>query len=170
MDIDAQFVSRRRLLRGPLALAAAALLSHPLLSQAATPRPQITVWKTPYCGCCKEWVKHLQTNGFDVVSHDVKETATKRKELGLPVQYGSCHTASLDGYVLEGHVPAREIRRLLKERPAALGLAVPGMPVGSPGMEVGTEVDAYDVVLVNRDGTSRVYQKYAAKVPVKGAA
>ncbi len=130
---------------------------------AAAPRNQITVWKTPNCGCCKEWVKHLEANGFDVVTNDVKETAGKRQALGLPAKYGSCHTGTVNGYVLEGHVPAQDIQRLLRDKPAAIGLAVPGMPVGSPGMEMGSATDAYDVVLVLKDGSARVFQSYAAK-------
>jgi hypothetical protein len=130
---------------------------------AAAPRNQVTVWKTPNCGCCKDWVTHLEANGFDVVSNDVKETATKREALGLPAKYGSCHTATVNGYVLEGHVPAKDVQRLLREKPAAIGLAVPGMPVGSPGMEMGGATDAYDVMLVLKDGTAKVFQSYAAK-------
>ena len=130
---------------------------------AASVRTQVAVWKTPNCGCCKDWVKHLETNGFDVVTHDVKETASKRQALGLAEKYGSCHTATVNGYVLEGHVPARDIQRLLRDKPSAIGLAVPGMPVGSPGMEMGTGADAFDVVLVLKDGSSRVFQSYAAK-------
>ena len=130
---------------------------------AAAPRTQVTVWKTPNCGCCKDWVTHLQASGFEVVTHDVKETATKREALGLPAKYGSCHTATVNGYVLEGHVPAKDVQRLLREKPVATGLAVPGMPVGSPGMEMGGATDAYDVMLVLKDGNARVYQSYAAK-------
>ena len=152
--------------RALLALAAVAgiagLGALPHLLVAAV-RTQVVVWKTPNCGCCKDWVKHLQTNGFDVVTHDVKETASKRLELGLPEKYGSCHTATVNGYVLEGHVPAREVQRLLREKPTAIGLAVPGMPVGSPGMEMGGATDAYDVMLVLKDGSARVFQSYAAK-------
>jgi hypothetical protein len=133
--------------------------SLPLWAQT---RPLVDVWKDPDCGCCKDWVKHLEANGFQVRTHDTGNTAV-RKRLGLPDRLGSCHTAVAGGYVVEGHVPAREIRRLLREKPAALGLAVPGMPVGSPGMD-GPEYrgrkDRYDVLLVSSDGGSRVYQTY----------
>ena len=142
-------------------MAAMSTFAGPVLAAAA--RTRVTVWKTPNCGCCKDWVKHLETNGFDVVTHDVKETASKRQALGLAEKYGSCHTATVNGYVLEGHVPARDIQRLLRDKPSAIGLAVPGMPVGSPGMEMGTGADAFDVVLVLKDGSSRVFQSYAAK-------
>ena len=147
--------------RAVLVMAAMSTFAGPVLAAAA--RTRVTVWKTPNCGCCKDWVKHLETNGFEVVTHDVKETASKRQALGLAEKYGSCHTATMNGYVLEGHVPARDIQRLLRDKPSAIGLAVPGMPVGSPGMEMGTGADAFDVVLVLKDGSSRVFQSYAAK-------
>ena len=147
--------------RAVLVMAAMSTFAGPVLAAAA--RTRVTVWKTPNCGCCKDWVKHLETNGFEVVTHDVKETASKRQALGLAEKYGSCHTATVNGYVLEGHVPARDIQRLLRDKPSAIGLAVPGMPVGSPGMEMGTGADAFDVVLVLKDGSSRVFQSYAAK-------
>ena len=124
--------------------------------------PRIEVYKSPTCGCCNDWNDHLKTNGFSVVTHDVGNNAA-RARLGLPARYGSCHTAAVDGYVVEGHVPAREIRRLLKERPPATGLAVPEMPFGSPGMDgpkYGDKVEPYDVLLVLRDASARVFQSY----------
>lgn len=156
-------ITRRSALQ--LALLGSASLSLFSLSSLASARSdstQITVWKTASCGCCKEWVAHLRKNGFEVVTNDVKDTAAFRQKLGLSEKFGSCHTASLAGYALEGHVPAQEIRRLLREKPAAIGLAVPGMPVGSPGMEMGSTRDAYDVLLVLANGSSRVYQSYPA--------
>lgn len=128
---------------------------------AATPT-RVEVWKSPTCGCCHDWIAHLQSNGFSVTTHDDGNTDA-RMRLGMPVRYGSCHTAVVDGYSIEGHVPAREIQRLLKERPRAVGLAVPAMPVGSPGMDGPAyrgRKDPYDVLLVTRDGTSTVYQAY----------
>lgn len=125
-------------------------------------KPLIEVWKSPTCGCCKDWIKHLEQNGFSVRSHDDGNTDA-RVRLGMPIKYGSCHTASVGGYALEGHVPAREVHRLLKERPKAVGLAVPAMPIGSPGMdgpEYGNRKDPYDVLLVRRDGNSTVFQPY----------
>ena len=160
-------VSRRSALRLPLAILGAAVISHPLRALARSEPNQITVWKNPDCGCCREWVAHLRKNGFEVVTNDVKDTAPIRQKLGLPDKFGSCHTARLGDYVIEGHVPAQELRRLLREKPNARGLAVPGMPVGSPGMEVGNARDAYDVLLVLADGSSRVYQSYTAKSPAK---
>ena len=157
-------MNRRHLLTHVCALLSLA----PLASQAQTPspaRPRLEVWKTASCGCCKDWVKHVQAAGFEVKAHDVSDDAKrqKRQQLGLPEAFGSCHTAVVDGYVVEGHVPAREISRLLKERPQAVGLTVPGMPVGSPGMdgpEYGTRRDKFAVVLVQRDGRQLVYQNY----------
>lgn len=128
------------------------------LAQATT----VQVWKDPNCGCCHLWVEHLQASGFKVEVRDVGNTAA-RKRLGMPEQLGSCHTATVGGYVIEGHVPAADIHRLLKERPMALGLSVPGMPIGSPGMD-GPEYkgrkDAYDVLLVQKDGSSKSFQRY----------
>jgi hypothetical protein len=127
--------------------------------------PLIEVWKSPTCGCCNEWIKHLEQNGFKTKAHDKGNNAI-RKTLGMPLKFGSCHTATVNGYVIEGHVPAKEIHRLLKERPAALGLSVPEMPIGTPGMdtpEYGGQVDPYDVLLVQRDGSSKVYQAYTMK-------
>jgi Cu/Ag efflux protein CusF len=122
----------------------------------------VQVWKDPNCGCCQLWVEHLQASGFKVEVRDVGNTAA-RKRLGMPEQLGSCHTASVGGYVIEGHVPAAEIQRLLKERPAALGMSVPGMPIGSPrmdGPEYKGRKDAYDVLLVQKDGTAKSFQHY----------
>jgi hypothetical protein len=120
----------------------------------------IHVFKNADCGCCGEWVKHLETAGFRVKVTNVTDTAAVRSRLGMPDRYGSCHTATVEGYVLEGHVPATDVRRLIATRPAALGLAVPGMPVGSPGMEVGDRVDRYDVLLVPRIGDASVFARY----------
>ena len=131
----------------------------------------VTVWKTPNCGCCKDWVIHLREAGFQVVTNDVSDTAPIRQKFGLPAKFGSCHTAQVGGYVLEGHVPAQDVKRLLREKPVAIGLAVPDMPVGSPGMEMQGDMlgvrDAFDVVLVNPDGSSRIFQSYAAKAATK---
>lgn len=156
-------MNRRKLLQTSCALAAGTLAGLGLAAQPA--RPVVEVWKTASCGCCHDWIKHLQDQGFEVQTHDVSN-ATKndyRRRLGLADAYGSCHTALVGGYVIEGHVPAREIRRLLKDRPRALGLAVPGMPIGSPGMDgpdYGGHKDAYDVLLVQRGGTASVFQSY----------
>jgi hypothetical protein len=129
---------------------------------AARDKPLVEVWKSPTCGCCGDWIKHLEANGFSVRVFDTGNTGM-RGRLGIAEKFGSCHTARVGGYAVEGHVPAREIQRLLKERPAAVGLAVPAMPVGSPGMDgpaYGGRLDPYDVLLVSRDGSSTVFQSY----------
>ena len=154
---------RRTLIRHALQTLASssALLSMPLLAQGG--KPLVEVWKDPSCGCCKDWVTYLEANGFAVKTHETGNNA-KRASVGLAQQYGSGHTAVVAGYVIEGHVPAREIKRLLKERPKALGLAVPGMPVGSPGMDgpaYGGRKDPYAVLLVQADGSHRIFQNYA---------
>jgi hypothetical protein len=131
-----------------------------VMAQAAV--SVVQVWKDPNCGCCKDWIAHLEKNGFRSQIFETGNTAM-RARLGMPQQLGSCHTAWVDGYVIEGHVPARDIQRLLKERPKALGLTVPRMPVGSPGMdgpEYGGRKDPYEVLLVARDGTPTVFQSY----------
>jgi hypothetical protein len=133
------------------------------LSMAAhAAQPAVEVYKSAYCGCCEEWVKHMRVNGFTVNAHDVANPTDHRARLGMPDQLGSCHTATVQGYVLEGHVPAKEVKRLLAERPKAKGLAVPAMPAGSPGME-GPRKDPYDVLLVKADGSYAVYQHYSGK-------
>ena len=143
---------RRKLL---LALAAAALPG-----SAVGARDVIEVYKSPACGCCGDWIKHLRANGFDVRAHDVADSAEYRRRYGVPGIFASCHTARLGEYVVEGHVPAREIRRMLTERPKAHGLAVPGMPAGSPGMEQEGRRDHYEVLLFQRDGRHVVYARY----------
>ena len=151
--------------RGVLLAAAAAALSPAIAAATKTSAPPLVeVWKSPTCGCCGEWIKHLEANGFAVKTHLVPDTAPVRKRVGFDEKYGSCHTALVGGYALEGHVPAREVKRLLKEKPTGVvGIAVPGMPLGSPGMDLpsyGGRKMPYDVVLVKRDGTSSVYQSY----------
>jgi hypothetical protein len=128
----------------------------------ATASPAIEVFKSATCDCCAAWVKHIQDQGFrtKVVVLDDDSLAAKKRSLGVPDALTSCHTSILGAYVLEGHVPASAIRRLLTEQPSALGLAVPGMPLGSPGMEVpGQPNDPYDVLLVGKDGATQVFER-----------
>jgi len=132
-------------------------------AKAATPKPMVMVWKDPNCGCCKDWMAHLEREGFQVAVQDKGNTAA-RAALGMPQKLGSCHTAQVQGYVIEGHVPASDIKRLLAEKPKALGLAVPGMPIGSPGMdgpEYGGRRDPYRVLLVQKDGSTQVFNSYS---------
>jgi len=121
--------------------------------------PVVEIYKSAQCGCCKAWAEHLQKNGFTVILHDVDDVPAARKKLGMPDQYGSCHTAKAGQYLVEGHVPAADIKRLLKERPKAIGLAVPAMPPGSPGMESEAPVP-YDTLLVGKDGKARVFARH----------
>jgi hypothetical protein len=120
----------------------------------------VEVYKNPSCGCCGNWVKHLSAAGFTVHVTEVDDTAPIRQKLGMPEQFGGCHTATVGAYVIEGHVPAADIRKLLATKPAALGLSVPGMVVGSPGMEMGSRKEPYDVLLVQRSGQSSVFSAY----------
>jgi len=145
-------VDRRAVTLGLLAATAAAALP------ARAAPIKVEVWTGPSCSCCHGWIDHLQAHGFEVTSHDGGNTEA-RARLGMPIDYGSCHTGLVAGYALEGHVPTREIERLLAEKPDAIGLSVPGMPRGSPGMESPVH-DAYDVYLVGRDGRGTVYASY----------
>ena len=125
-------------------------------------RPQIEVWKSATCECCGGWVKHLEANGFEVKTNDAKPGALAelKRQAGISDKLASCHTAKIDGYVVEGHVPAPDIKRLVSERPDAVGLAVPGMPIGSPGMEQGDETEPYDVLLIEKDGSTEIFAKH----------
>lgn len=130
--------------------------------QAAPAGPMVEIWKSPTCGCCKAWMAHLERMGFRVTAYETGNTAA-RARMGVPARLGSCHTARVQGYAIEGHVPAADIRRLLRERPAAVGLAVPGMPLGSPGMDgpaYENRTEPYEVLLVARDGSTQVFNRY----------
>lgn len=122
-------------------------------------QPAITVYKSATCGCCQGWVEHLRGNGFNVTAHNVDDLAAIKKTHRVPARLESCHTALVGGYVVEGHVPAEAIRRLLRDRPEVAGIAVPGMPVGTPGMEVpGVPRDPYDIVSFDKQGRFAVYE------------
>jgi len=162
-------VSRRRRINdlwwvglGVLAIAAA-LLGTQLKPTAAAPETApntVVVYKSPTCNCCSKWVEHLKQSGMTVEVHNESEMTAIKNRLGVPPELASCHTATVNGYVIEGHVPAEDIQRLLIQRPKARGLAVPGMPVGSPGMEMGSKVDPYDVLLIQDDQSHTVYAKH----------
>jgi len=126
--------------------------------QMLAPKP-VTVYKSPSCGCCSKWVTHLQDNGFEVNAINRNDMNSVKSEAGIPRKLASCHTAVVGGYLIEGHVPAADIRRLLKERPAVAGLSVPGMPMGSPGME-GARQDTYKVLTFTKQGDSSVFSSY----------
>jgi hypothetical protein len=126
----------------------------------SAPRPvEITVYKDPDCGCCKKWVEHLRKHGYHVTTHDTRDMASVKTNFGVKDKLQSCHTAIVNGYVIEGHVSASDIDRLLKERPKIAGLAVPGMPQGSPGME-GSSKEHYAVFSFDRAGGSKVFARH----------
>ena len=143
-----------------LACAVIALVATAGSSVAAQRPGTVEVYKSPTCGCCALWVKHLEANGFTTRVTEREDLAPIKTKHGVPAKAGSCHTAIVDGYVVEGHVPAADIKRLLKERPAVVGLAVPGMPIGSPGMEFGSTVQPYNVLSFDRSGQVKVYSTY----------
>jgi hypothetical protein len=121
--------------------------------------PHITVFKTRTCGCCSKWVEHLRAHGFTVNVKEVDSTAPYQRQYAVPQKLQSCHTAVVEGYVIEGHVPATDIQRLLKTRPNGKGLAVPGMPIGSPGME-GARSEPYSVLLFDANGGATAFQRH----------
>jgi hypothetical protein len=133
---------------------------NPLAASVAAEQPELVVYKNASCGCCKMWVEHMRKHGFAAKVNDVDNMSPIKERVGIPHGMGSCHTAEVGGYFIEGHVPAEQVARLLKEKPQAKGLTVPGMPIGSPGMEQGDTVQPYEVHLVHPDGTTSVYAKY----------
>ena len=151
-----------------IAIAAIAIagLAYGAAAQQKTPAagalPKMTVYKTSTCGCCKLWVDHMRTNGFDVQAMDVSAADVRgiSKAAGLKDEGTSCHTAKIGNYIVEGHVPAADVQRMLKEKPAIAGIAAPGMPVGSPGMEMGGRTERYDVVSFTKDGKTKVFSTH----------
>jgi hypothetical protein len=141
------------------ALLGALLWASPALAAAES---SVEVWKSATCKCCIDWVKHLEANGFAVTVHaaDPSMLGRIKRQSGIGDKLASCHTAKIGPYVIEGHVPAPDIKRLVAEQPEALGLTVPGMPVGSPGMEQGAETEPYDVLLIKKDGTTEVFASH----------
>ncbi len=124
----------------------------------------VVVYHDPTCGCCSKWVEHLENSGFETRSVPETNMSRVKHRFNVPGHLASCHTAVIDGYVIEGHVPAADVRRLLEQRPDAHGLTVPGMPVGSPGMEYGDRRQAYDVLLFNESGGNETFNHYPAKL------
>lgn len=158
---------RRRTFVSTIAIAGflAASSSFSFAAQPAGEGRKVTVYKSPTCGCCGNWIKHLEAAGFHVTAHDIEDMEQVKDAQSVPENLRSCHTALVDGYVIEGHVPAGDIERLLAERPKAqgpkaLGLSVPGMPMGSPGMEFGDERDPYNVILFSEDGKQEVFASH----------
>lgn len=127
---------------------------------SVVPAATVTVFKDPNCGCCKEWVTHLRKHAFEVVVKDTSDVSTIKSTARVPRQLYSCHTAFVNGYVVEGHVPAEDVQRMLKDKPKIAGIAVAGMPAGSPGMEVPGRSDRYDVMAFGRDGSTSVFARH----------
>lgn len=142
-----------------VALVCALLWTTPALAAAEN---SIEVWKSATCKCCINWVKHLEANGFAVKVNAADQSTLDRikRQAGIGEKLASCHTAKIGPYVIEGHVPAPDIKRLVAEEPDALGLTVPGMPIGSPGMEQGAETEPYDVLLMKKDGSAEVFASH----------
>ncbi len=148
--------SIRPLLIGGMFILAVGVLSACNKSEAETPLPTVMVYKSPTCGCCHKWVAHMEEAGFPVETKDMVDVTPIKEQYGVRPDMRSCHTAIVDGYVIEGHVPAADVKRLLKERPDVTGLAAPGMPIGSPGME-SARPEPYDVIAFKTDGGQYVF-------------
>jgi hypothetical protein len=135
-------------------------------SRPAAPKPtMMAVYKSPTCGCCSKWVEHMKQNGFTVNVTDLRDVSEIKTKHGVPSTAQSCHTAIVNGYVVEGHVPAADVKRMLKEKPAIAGLALPGMPQGSPGMEAPPNITPppYEVLTFDKKGATRVYARHGGK-------
>lgn len=149
-------MQRRAFIFGALAVPFIASIAH------AADLPRVAVAKSPTCGCCGAWVEHMRAAGFEVDVQDVSDEALAaiKQRIGLTPEQTSCHTGQIGDYFVEGHVPAEDVKRLLAERPEAHGLAVPGMPAGSPGMEMGDMRDAYDTLLIGTNGQATVFARH----------
>ena len=136
------------------------------IKPASADIPKIAVYKTPTCGCCSAWIEHIKKAGFHVKSKNVTygKLAGLKRQYGIPLELSSCHTAFINNYFVEGHVPAEDIKALISEKPEALGLCVPNMPIGSPGMEMGNQKDPYDTLLVKSNGSTRVFRMHRSIV------
>ena len=153
---------RRSWLAWLFAMAAAVAPVAAQTKPAPAAHPQVAVYKTPTCGCCGKWVEHMQASGFAATTTNMPDLGPIKAKYKVPAQLQSCHTSIVGGYVIEGHVPAADVRRLLRERPAIVGLAAPGMPAGSPGMDV-PNAPGYDVLSFDKDGRTRVFATHPAR-------
>lgn len=148
-----------------------ALFSNPLFAEKkvtvnaknGTKPVQIEVYRSPSCGCCGKWIEHLKKNQFNVIEHQTEAMQAIKDQHGVTPELASCHTAIVDGYIIEGHVPAADIKTLLANKPKLTGLTVPGMPVGTPGMEMGEKKDAYQVLSFDQKNPPQVFNEYGAK-------
>lgn len=127
------------------------------------PLPDIVVHRSPSCGCCGKWLEHLKSNQFNVIDKMLDDVQSVKDHYGVSAAMASCHTALIDGYVVEGHVPANDIKKLLATKPKVIGISVPGMPLGTPGMEMGTQKDAYQVISFDKDQKNQVFSQYKAE-------
>jgi hypothetical protein len=144
------------MLRWALGAIAVGVPARALLAQQAAAETRVEVWKSATCGCCKIWVDHMRTAGFRVTALDVPDVGPFKRKLGIPPPLESCHTGIVAGYAIEGHIPADVIKQMLKQKPKIVGLAVPGMPIGSPGMEVGPP-EKYDILTFDKTGKTTVF-------------
>lgn len=143
--------------------AAITLLTVPAINRAAFATqalPSVQAYRNPGCDCCEQWTEHMKAAGFEITMQDDPDLATRKSQLGVPDQLGGCHTAVIGDYVIEGHVPPDDIVRFLTEKPDVLGLAVPGMPMGSPGMEMGESKEPYEVLAFKKDGSWNLYASH----------
>ena len=152
-------LSRRKFISSS-AIALGLLMGGTFASPVMSASRRMHVYKSPWCGCCGAWVEHIVANGFEVDVTEMDDVTPVKNSYGINAELHSCHTAVIDGYVIEGHVPASDIERLILERPDAKGLAVPGMPIGSPGMEQGGRRDPFNVVIFNEDRIA-VFSRYS---------
>jgi len=153
------FFSRRRFVTGVLSVIAVVVFNKSIL---AAPMPKIVAYRNSGCSCCEKWAEKLRAAGFDVEMNDDDDLSSRREKAGVPDDLAGCHTAFMGDYIIEGHAPLADILRVLNEKPSILGIAVPDMPVGSFGMEMGDMRDAYDVVAFAIDGTQSIFAKYVA--------
>jgi hypothetical protein len=156
-----KLTSRKNVFLTTVIVSVLALLSFMLWPiMKSTAGPQVVVYKSPTCGCCTKWVSYLRDNGFNVTQIDTQNIQTVKANQGIPPTLSSCHTAIVDGYIVEGHVPVNAIRRMLKEKPPIKGITVPEMPIGSPGMEQGTRKVPYDVLAIHPNGSTTIYESH----------
>ena len=142
-----------------LAAALSILVPNPGLADDGLAK-DIVVYKNPSCGCCTKWIRYLEENDYNVTIKDTRDIFEVKSRLGVPEKLAACHTAVIDGYVIEGHLTHRDIKRLLLFRPEVTGIAVPGMPVGTPGMEIGNTVEPYDVVSFDENGNMKIFVEH----------
>ncbi|MCX7088777.1 MAG: DUF411 domain-containing protein [Methylococcales bacterium] len=153
----------RTILIFTLGLLACSGFAHAKKTPENNPPIEIVVYRSPSCGCCGKWLEHLKSNQFNVVDHLVEDVQSVKDRYGVSAELASCHTALVNGYVVEGHVPASDIKKLLASKPPVVGISVPGMPSGTPGMEMGAKKDAYDVVSFDKNKQTQVFSHYGAE-------